>query len=328
MIDNIIALASSTIIIGLVMGIIYQTVSSAADQRKYPPSGQLIDIGGFRLHFNCAGQGTPTVVTDAGGGAPAISWGLVPSEIAKFTRVFTYDRAGFGWSEPNLKAPRSSQQSVDELHKLLTKAKIEPPYILVGHSLGGANMRLYASQHPEDVVGLVLVDSVHEDQITPEQWKNIGKEFWFYQALRIASRIGLVRLIGEANLLPILKNLKKDLQKYPLVVQAVFDTFKSHCYRPHYWATLSSERANIRKSFEQLREVTSLNNLPLIILSQGSKAPEVSDERVQRWAELQSDLTRISLDSKRIVAEKSGHLIPFDQPELVVDAVKQLVEKV
>ena len=328
MIDNLIALALSTTIIGLVMGIVYQTVSRAADQRKYPPSGQLIDIGGFRLHFNCAGQGRPTVVMDAGGGAPSISWGLVPSEIAKFTRVCTYDRAGFGWSEPNLKAPRSSQQSVDELHKLLTKAKIEPPYILVGHSLGGANMRLYASQHPEDVVGLVLVDSVHEDQVTPEQWKHIGRELWFYQALRIASRVGLVRLIGETNLLPILEDLKKDLQKYPLVVQALFDTFKSHCYCPHYWATLSSERANIRKSFEQLREVTSLDDLPLIVLSQGSKAPEVSDERFQRWAKLQADLTRISLDSKRIVAEKSGHLIPLDQPELVVDVVKQLVDKV
>ena len=105
---------------------------------------------------------------DAGGAAPSIAWSLISPEIAKFTRVCTYDRAGFGWSDLNLRTPRSSQQSVDELHLLLTKAGINPPYILVGHSLGGVNMRLYASQCPEDVVGLVLVDSSHENQMTPE----------------------------------------------------------------------------------------------------------------------------------------------------------------
>lgn len=314
--------------ISLLVGMIYQIVSQAADRRKYPPPGQRVDIGGFRLHLNCIGQGTPTVVMDAGAGAPSISWGLVSSELAKFTRVCTYDRAGFGWSDANLSASRTSQQSVDELHLLLTQAEINPPYLLVGHSLGGINMRLYASQYPEEVVGLVLVDSSHENQMTPELWKRITIMSWAYQVLRIVSYVGVVRLIGEMNLLPILKTLKRDIQKYPLAVQALFDTFKSFCYRPDYWATASGEFANIKESFEGVQSVTSLGSLPLIVLSQGSQDSQMSDERFQRWEALQLDLTKLSSNSQRIVAENSGHLIPLDQPELVVNVVRQLIANV
>lgn len=139
--ENLIVPGLGITAIGLFAGIFYQAVSEAIDQRRYPPQGELVDIGGFRLHINCMGQGTPTVVMDAGAGAPSITWGLVPSEIAKFTRVCIYDRAGFGWSDPNLRVPRTSQQSVDELYALLTKAEIKPPYILVGHSLGGQGKR-------------------------------------------------------------------------------------------------------------------------------------------------------------------------------------------
>ncbi|MEG4326374.1 alpha/beta hydrolase [Microcoleus sp. herbarium5] len=325
--EKLIALALGITAISLFAGILYQAVSQIIDRRKYPPQGELFDIGGFRLHLNCVGQGTPTVIMDAGGGASSITWGLVPSEIAKFTRVCTYDRAGLGWSDPNPRTPRTSQQSVDELHALLAKAEIEPPYILVGHSLGGGNMRLYASQHPEEVVGLVLVDSVHEDQITPAIWKRMKMVILLYQILRIASRIGLLRLIGDMNLLPMFKNIKQEIQKYPLAVQALFDTYKSSCYRPCYWATISSELANMKRSFKQLQASTLLGNLPLIVLSQGSKNPEMSDERFQQWASLQLDLTQLSSNSQHIIAENSGHLIPLDRPELVVSAVHQLIER-
>jgi pimeloyl-ACP methyl ester carboxylesterase len=326
--EKLIVLALGIAAIGLVVGIIYQTVNQAVDQRKYPPQGKLVDIGGFRLHLNCVGQGTPTVVMDAGGSAPSIAWGLVPSEIAKLTRVCTYDRAGFGWSDPNLRTPRSSQQSVDELHLLLTKAEINPPYILVGHSLGGVNMRLYASQYPEDVVGLMLVDSSHENQMTSELWRRTKMLSWLYQVLRVVSQVGLLRFIGEMNLLPILEGIKQEIKKYPLEVQALFDAFKSFCYLPDYWATASSELANIKKSFEEVRSVTSLGSLPLIVLSQGSKDSKMSDERFQQWASLQLDLTKLSSNSQRVIAENSGHLVQLDQPELVISAVQWLIKSV
>ncbi|WP_348252626.1 alpha/beta fold hydrolase [Trichocoleus desertorum] len=313
--------------IGLLSGIVYQTVGAAVDRQQYPPLGQLVDLGGFRLHLHCMGQGTPTVVMDAGAGAPAITWGLVPSEIAQFSHVCVYDRAGLGWSEPNLRRPRTSQQSVEELHTLLTKAGLKPPYILVGHSLGGANMRLYASQYPEDVVGLVLVDASHESYMTAETWKGIKKELWLYQVLRVASRVGVLRLMGELNLLPMFKAIKQEIQKYPLAVQALFDTYKAYCYRPHYWATVASERAHLETSFAQFQAVTSLHNLPLVVLIQGVKAPAMSDASFQRWQALQFDLTKLSSHSKAIIAENSGHLIPLEQPDLIVSAVRQLVER-
>ena len=325
---NLIMLTLSVVVISLLIGIFYQAVSEALDRRRHPPQGELVDIGGFRLHLNCIGQGTPTVVMDAGGCAPSITWGLVPSEIAKFTRVCTYDRAGLGWSDPNLKISRTSQQSVDELHLLLTKAEIDPPYILVGHSLGGVNMRLYASQYPEAVVGLVLVDASHENQMTSEMWRRLKMVSWLYQSLRVASQVGVLRLIGEINLLPILEDIKRKIQKYPLAVQTLFDPYKSFCYRPDYWATASSELANIQQSFEDIQSVTSLGSLPLIVLSQGSKDSKMSDERFQKWASLQLDLTKLSSNSQRIIAENSGHFVQLDLPELVIRAVQQLIENI
>jgi pimeloyl-ACP methyl ester carboxylesterase len=250
--ENWATLTLSITAIFLLTGVFYQAVSEALDRRRYPPQGELVDIGGFRLHLNCIGQGTPTVVMDAGGGAPSITWGLVPSEIAKFTRVCTYDRAGLGWSDRNPRIPRTSQQSVDELHSLLTNVGINPPYILVGHSLGGVNMRLYASQYPEDVVGLVLVDSSHENQMTSKLWKQTKMLSWLYQGLRVVSQVGVLRLIGEMNLLPIVEDIKREIHKYPLALHTLFDTFKSFCYRPDYWATASSELANIKNSFEEV----------------------------------------------------------------------------
>jgi pimeloyl-ACP methyl ester carboxylesterase len=326
--ENLAMLALSIIAISLLTGICYQAVSEALDRRRYPPQGELVDIGGFRLHHNCIGQGTSTVVMDAGGGAPSITWGLVPSEISKFTRVCTYDRAGLGWSDPNPQISRTSQQSVDELHSLLTEAGIKPPYILVGHSLGGVNMRLYASQYPEDVVGLVLVDSSHENQMTSKLWKQTKMLSWLYQVLRVVSQVGVLRLIGEMNLLPIVEDIKREIHKYPLAVQTLFDTFKSFCYRPDYWATASSELANIKKSFEEVRSVTSLGSLPLIVLSQGSKNSKMSDVRFQQWASLQLDLTKLSSNSQHIIAENSGHFVQLDRPDLVISAVQKLIENV
>jgi pimeloyl-ACP methyl ester carboxylesterase len=324
---NLAVLTLSMTAILLLVGLFYQAVSEALDRRKYPPQGELINIGGFRLHLNCIGQGTPTVVMDAGGGAPSIAWGLVPSEIAQFTRVCTYDRAGFGWSDPNPRVPRTSQQSVDELHLLLTKAGISPPYILVGHSLGGVNMRLYANQYPEDVVGLVLVDSSHENQMTSEIWRRTKMLSRLYQVFRVVSQVGVLRLIGETNLLPILEDIKRQMQKYPSDVQALFDPFKSFCYRPDYWATASSELANVKKSLEGLKAITSLGSLPLVVLSQGSKHSKMSDERFQQWASLQLDLTKLSSNSQHVIAEDSGHFVPLDQPELVISAVQRLLER-
>jgi len=118
---------------------------------KYPAPGKLVDVGGYRLHLNCQGQGGPTVVMESGNGNFSLNWGRVPREVAKFTRVCTYDRAGLGWSDRSPQ-PRTAHNLVADLHTLLARSGVEPPYVLVGHSLGGMLMRLYAHEHPDQVV--------------------------------------------------------------------------------------------------------------------------------------------------------------------------------
>ena len=129
-----------------------------------PPPGRLVDAGGYRLHLHCTGTGRPTVVLAAGLGDYSIDWGLVQPRVARFTRVCSYDRAGYAWSDPDPR-PRSLQRAVDELQALLTNAEIPGPYVLVGHSWGGHIARVFAAQHRDAVAGMVLVDSSHEDRL-------------------------------------------------------------------------------------------------------------------------------------------------------------------
>src|SRR5215207_2765747 len=142
-------------------GISYEAIAARGDARRYPPPGQLVDVGGYRLHIQCVGTGSRTVVLDAGLGGSSLDWNLVQPALGRTTRVCAYDRAGMGWSDPGPQ-PRTPRQIADELHTLLTNAGIAGPYVLVGHSLGGKNVRLFALAYPEQVAGMVLVDARSE----------------------------------------------------------------------------------------------------------------------------------------------------------------------
>jgi pimeloyl-ACP methyl ester carboxylesterase len=139
--------------------VIYQAVSSHLDVRRFPPPGRIVDIGPSRLHLYELGTGRPIVVLESGIAATSISWALVQAQVAEFTRVASYDRAGLGWSGLSL-APRTLEQMVSELAALLAQAQLPPPYILAGHSFGGLLIRAYAHLRPADVAGLVFIDPV------------------------------------------------------------------------------------------------------------------------------------------------------------------------
>src|SRR5215471_14777800 len=145
---------------GLLLGLFTELPPSP----PVPPPGKLVDIGGWHLHLNCTGQASaaqPTVILEAGAGSFSVDWSLVQPEASRFARVCTYDRAGMGWSElgPH---PRTLHQIVWELHTVLDKSRIRPPYVFVGHSYGGILSRLYALSYPSEVLGMVLVDSGYE----------------------------------------------------------------------------------------------------------------------------------------------------------------------
>src|SRR5512133_3761126 len=142
----------------LLAGGIYEPMAEAADARAYPQPGQMVDVGGYRLHIHCTGSGSPTVVIESGWGDSSAVWGWVQPEVARTTRVCAYDRAGMGWSEASSQ-PRNAREFAKELHTLLVNAKEPGPYVLVGHSMGGFTVIVYAHDYQSEVAGLVLLDS-------------------------------------------------------------------------------------------------------------------------------------------------------------------------
>jgi pimeloyl-ACP methyl ester carboxylesterase len=296
------------------LGASYEAIAAAGDARRYPAPGQLVDIGGYRLHIQCVGTGSPTVVLDAGLGGSSLDWNLVQPELARSTRVCAYDRAGMGWSEPGPQ-PRTPRQIADELHTLLTNAGIAGPYVLVGHSLGGKNVRLFAQQHPDQVAGMVLVDArseyVDANTIPAElqafQQANAAQASQF----RVARSVGLVRLIGAS------------LWGGPAMSRAT---------RTQGMLLQTSQRgvdAQTAEGLERaaddalLQAAPSLGDRPLIVLAAGQNMTATP-----YWAEAQRQQAALSTNGRLIIAEGSGHAIHWEQPALVVDAVRQVIADV
>lgn len=278
----------------------------------------MVDVGGYRLHLYCVGEGTPTVVMDAGLGGGVLEWSTVQPEVSKFARVCAYDRAGIAWSDSGVR-PRTSRQVVTELHALLGNAGARAPYVLVGHSIAGIHVQLYAGQYPDEVAGVVLVDSSHEDQLSRKGMTQIPS---FYPSLiKAVSSFGVVRLMDLVG---------TPSTNMPPEVEAERAAIYSHTRSMYSYA---DEMSSIAVSMEQLRAAPMrLGDNPLIVLTHGMKeasnagSPGEADQAEQTWAELQTDLARRSSSGKQIIAEKSGHYIQFDQPDLVIDAIRQVVE--
>jgi pimeloyl-ACP methyl ester carboxylesterase len=293
----------------------------------------LVDVGDHRLHINCQGQGGPTVVMESGNGNFSLNWGRVPREVAKFAHVCTYDRAGLGWSDRSSR-PRTAHNLVEDLCRLLERSGVEPPYVLVGHSLGGMLMRLYAHEHPDQVVGMVLVDSSHEEQMlrTPEAIQRLGRRteklmngiFRLMQWLIASGTLALVPRLFPRQML--IMATEEDQAAFRGVVSA--DTKNL--------ATMQEEIAVASDHFTAVRaaHITSLGDIPLIVLSHGKTqlmpgvSAEVNRKVEQIWQQIHIELAAQSSRGKRIVAEQSGHYIQFDQPELVVDAIREVVKAV
>ena len=293
-----------------------------------PPVGELIDVGGHRLHIHATGAGRPTVVFEAGGAGWSMDWHLVQTQVAQFTRVCSYDRAGFGWSDPGPR-PRTSGQIVKELHTLLMKARVNPPYILVGASFGGHTARLYTSRYPAEVAGIVLLDARH-DALTaqmPPAWRQqetAGKGL--YQFLLLTSRLGalnlLGKLMGEKATPPIVMQLPPQIRALYLAVG----------FQPKYFESNLGELAASVESDRQLGASGPLGAVPLTVIRHGipdlfSRMPAEQARQAELvWQELQTELSRLSSNSRLLVAERSGHGIQIDQPEIVVESIRQTVE--
>lgn len=293
------------VIILIVVGFMYESVSESYDAKAYPPPGKLVDIGGYRLHIHCSGSGTPTVVIEAGWGDSSGSWGWVQPEVAKTTRVCTYDRAGMGWSETSSQ-PRTARVFAKELHALLIKAKEPGPYILVGHSLGAYTVRVFAHDYSKEVVGLVFIDPQNLS-ITNVAAPKPAPKPGVNTLPMLMARIGITRLL--AGPLGAIEDLPaKDKQAYT-----------AYSVAPRSAQTFLDEGMGMSEGAAQARSVTTLGALPLIVLSRGKDMDVESAASQKRFLHL-------STNSQQFFADKSGHQIMIEQPKAAVASIVKMVE--
>lgn len=317
--------AIALILVGLFF---YERTAEANDASRYPPPGQRVDVGGYRLHINCTGQGSPTVVIDAALGEWSTLWAWVQPEAAKITRVCTYDRAGYGWSDPGPQ-PRNSQQIASELHTLLTNAGIQGPYILAGQGFGGFNVRVYAHDYPQEVAGVILVDADHVEQRSrfPSLTRDyIGSTLEVYELYGLIERFGAIRISDRAFGIEA-PNLPKD----------VLPAYMAALLRSQTFRTSEAEFVAFEESAEQVQAAGTLGALPLIVLSNGlgwvepdslpSDFPKSTIAATnQAWNQMQAELLALSTHSLHMIAQNSHHSINLEQPGAIVEAISQMVK--
>ena len=310
---------------------LYHTIASFIENRQ-PPPGQLIDVDGRKLHLwhirSSAPDAThrPTVVLEHSLGG--VEGYLLIRRIAEFANVCLCDRAGYGWSEISPK-PMTSEERVRSLHIALTKAAVEPPYILVGDSLGSYHMRLFAHQHPDKVAGLVLTDGLHEKALLkmPPSLRLIQLLFFSGFIISIAgSALGLVRLAGATGLFTL---IKPDLKAFSAAeLRPVLRSF----YRLKHWLTMTREIARLNKCGQQLKVAHSLKDLPLISIKAKyffkptglmRLLPLSTIEKLRD--EMHDDLMTLSTQCSQLQAKSSSHFVWVDQPDVIIHAVRQLL---
>ena len=309
------SLATILAIIALlgVSGAGYEALASRSDATNVPRPGRLVDVGGFRLHLNCTGEGSPAVVLDAGLSRDSLDWALVQPEIAQTTRVCSYDRAGMGWSEPSPNA-RTPAIIADELHTLLANADIPGPYVLVAHSLSGKYARMFAIQHPSEVAGIVLVDARHEylDELTSPDEIQVFHAAVDAQGVQYAwaRRLGVARLFAAS------------IAGTPAFPAETRRTMALTATSASAIAATSAEARERAANDAELR-ASGLGDRPLIVLAAGQ-----SMTRIPHWQEAQERQAALSSRGQLRIAQTSSHCIQCDNPTAVIGAIEDVVDAV
>jgi pimeloyl-ACP methyl ester carboxylesterase len=304
----------------------YHFLASVKEKKSLPAPGKIININNYRLHLYSQGQGKPTLIIDHSLGG--IDGYFLIEEIAKITNVCIYDRAGYGWSKPSFK-PRHSREIVQDLDLFLTKANIEPPFILVGDSFGTYNVRLYAHQFPEKVVGIVLTDGLHEaEMLDMPPLITILKIFFLsgFIMATIGSCLGIIRLLGNLKLFEL---IKPELSKFDrIILKRVKKSFYSH----NHWITMAREIWNLNESARQVSVANDFGDLPIINIKAScffkrslfnfflplNLVDKLRDRMHER-------LMKLSTNCHQIQAAKSSHFVWIDEPELIVKAIERLL---
>ena len=270
--------------------------------------GRLVDIGGHRLHIHCTGEGTPTIIFDSGVGGFSLEWSRIQSALAQRTRVCSYDRAGYGWSDPG-PLPRTSERITRELHTLLLRAGVAGPYIIAGHSFGGYNAQLFASNYPNETAGLVLIDASHPEQIerlpgpkpgTPKRAKPNANSYvisWFFPHPNFPD-------------------------ENALMAQRIMQGWR-------HKMTWREEMTVFSVSAKQVQASRPMPKVPIVVLTRGRSfwpAYSKGDETEKIWLQLQDELSQLGANPVHLIAQHSGHVIHLDQPDIVITAMETMLD--
>nr|AIA11806.1 Alpha/beta hydrolase family [uncultured bacterium] len=286
------------VVVLLLLGTAYQAVALEMDKTNYPPPGQLYDVNGHQMHINCMGEGETTVVLQAGGAADGLWWYWVQNQLAQQTRVCAYDRAGYGWSEPTTDA-RETLTIIEELHTLLEQAGISAPYVMAGHSYGAVFTRIYAAQYPDEVVGIVLVDSAvllpdhFADQAEFDQWQ--AQWQGAHTVFQWLMRVGIARLVDPSQF---------QAAGYPSEVSAEITAMNARNQ------VIDTDFAEVVTGYWTLVDAAAtaenLGDLPMVVLW-ASETIAAFDANIPGFSEARAEIATYSTNITVRVIEGAGH---------------------
>ena len=321
------------------VGMIYQWIGALNDRRRFLGLGRMVDVGnGRRMYVSDMGRGMrdgPTVIFESGIAATSQNWLRVQEVVAAYARAVSYDRSGLGWSSPS-DSERTPSNIARELRDMLRHAKIPGPYVLVGHSFGGLVVQRYAAEYPDEILGVILVDPMRVEDWPPV---NEAQRAMLVRGTRMAgfgipvARFGLARLATTSLLcrsgklsrafsratakhggLHVLERITCEVGKMP---REVWPIVAAHWSRPQFYQGLVAHLDAVPASVAEMHGAQAVEGVPVVLLTPGDAKPFSGD-----------DLRRIGSGARQVIARRSGHWIHLDEPELVIDTIRRMVEQV
>ena len=300
------------LLVGLIIfGVIRETITRNKYHAEYPPPGELVQVDNHKIHLYCVGEGSPTVIFEADlDQYGSLSWGSVQGEIGKYTRACSYDRAGIMWSEPGPR-PRDGETIAAELKSVLDNAGENGPYLLVGHAFGGGYIRIFAGENPDEVCGMVLLESSHPEMLT--RFEELGNNVEIPDK-KIRPLILLLSHLGSPG------RYKGNIYNLP---PEIYNPVQA--YFPESSMAWFDEKVESLDTLALAGKYDYLGNFPLIVIASGKPTSvEGGQELDEMWLELQHDLLSLS-DTSEIRIYETGHYPQLQDPDLVIESIQDVL---